>query len=517
MEPVTLSVACSEHDYRGAERLRFADPLLEQEFQQEYFQPKANAFISTWGLLPGVAILMGFWLLDVMSVSSNNGVVLRIRICEILPLLVLWILRKHPLVDRALRGLYTFYLWWLGTSVMLIIAAVPSADPVHRAYVVSLPMVVLTMFIAKPYWRLALTCAALLAIEYVLLVWGMGIDPLLLGGDWRGVAGVELVLLSALTIGAITCYVIETGERREFVAQYILREAKARLAAQKEELADTLSSLEVANEELRRLARERSELAAIAAHDLKNPLAGIKLQLEVLQRYSHRMSPQQFEATLQTMTDAAERMLSIVSTFLDHHAIETGNFHVNCSTFDLGEVLAAATKQLQPRSAAKGIVLCFERQPAVVYADQNLTLHVTENLISNAIKFSPSNSTVEIFLADSKSGMITFGVRDQGPGLTESDQAKLFGAFQRLSAKPTGGESSTGLGLSITKRMVEAMGGRIWCESRPGMGATFFVALPAMNVQSPNGTDTVPSAAVRLHDVSDSLRSSVDERLLTTG
>lgn len=514
MERITITVACSEHDYRGAERLRFADPLLEQEFQREYFHPKAYDFISTWGLLPGVAILLGFGALDVVSISANQGVVAALRFLEILPLVLLWLFRKHPLIVRGLRGLYTLYLWWLGTSVLLIIAAVPPADPVHRAYVVSLPMVVLTMFIAKPYWRLALTCAALLAVEYALLVFGMGVDPLLLGGDWRGVAGVELVLLSALTIGAITCYVIETGERREFVAQHILREARACLAAQKEELADTLSSLEVANEELRRLARERSELAAIAAHDLKNPLAGIKLQLELLQRYSRRMSPQQFEATLQTMTDAAERMLSIISTFLDHHAIETGNFNVARSTFDLGEVLAAAIKHLQPRSAAKGITLRFERQTAMVLADPNLVLHVAENLISNAIKFSPLNSTVEVFLAGCSDGMVTFGVRDRGPGLTESDRAKLFGAFQRLSAKPTGGESSTGLGLSITKRMVEAMGGRIWCESEPGNGATFFVALPAASEQSSDGTDALLPASVEANPQCDSVQSSVPDRVL---
>jgi signal transduction histidine kinase len=149
-----------------------------------------------------------------------------------------------------------------------------------------------------------------------------------------------------------------------------------------------------------------------------------------------------------------------------------------------------------------------------VLADQNLALHVAENLISNAIKFSPFSSTVEIFLADRCVGMVTFGVRDQGPGLTESDQAKLFGAFQRLSAKPTGGESSTGLGLSITKRMIEAMGGCIWCESEPGKGATFFVALPAASQQSTNGTDAVLLASVEPHPQCDSVQTSVPDRVL---
>src|SRR5690606_13808542 len=113
MERSTFTVACSEHDYRGAERLRFADPLLEQEFQQEYFHPKAYDFISTWGLLPGVAILLGFGPLDLVSISANQGVVATLRFLEILPLVLLWLFRKHPLVVRGLRGLYTLYLWWL--------------------------------------------------------------------------------------------------------------------------------------------------------------------------------------------------------------------------------------------------------------------------------------------------------------------------------------------------------------------------------------------------------------------
>jgi signal transduction histidine kinase len=101
---------------------------------------------------------------------------------------------------------------------------------------------------------------------------------------------------------------------------------------------------------------------------------------------------------------------------------------------------------------------------------------VLDNLISNAIKYSPPGR--EVFVRVSRStASARIEVQDQGPGLTAEDQRKLFGKFARLSARPTGNESSTGLGLAITKRLVDAMGGRIWCESSPGQGATFFVEL----------------------------------------
>lgn len=510
-----VSVFCSENDYIGANRLRFANPVLELEFEQRYFHPKAYSFISKWGLLPGVVILIGFGALDAVSVSANHTVVLGLRFLQILPLILLWVLRKHSLIAKAMRWLYTLYLWWLGSSVLIIIAFIPTTDPVHRAYVVSLPMVVLTMFIAKPHWRLALSCALLLVIEYSVLVWHFGIDPLALGGDWRSVAGVDLVLVSALVIGAITCYVIESGERREFVTLCILQQAQESLAAQKEELLDTLNSLEIANEQLRILASERSQLATIAAHDLKNPIAGIKLQIEILQRYSQRMSQQKIEETLKSVTEATDRMLTIITTFLNHHAIESGNLQVNTTIFDLSEVLRVACKQLHARSATKGISISLNVRSIRVVADQTLVLHIVENLLSNAIKFSPPRSTVEIFLIDPVDLYVAFGVRDQGPGLTEEDRAKLFGAFQRLSAKPTGGESSTGLGLSITKRMVEAMGGRIWCESEPGNGATFYVALPAADEQLTQDTDTAQHAVVESHAQGDSVLNSVEDSKLS--
>jgi signal transduction histidine kinase len=102
---------------------------------------------------------------------------------------------------------------------------------------------------------------------------------------------------------------------------------------------------------------------------------------------------------------------------------------------------------------------------------------IFDNLISNAVKFSPRQSSIAITVScQGEKALVT--VKDQGPGLTPEDKKKLFGKFQRLSARPTGGESSTGLGLSIAEQLVRKAGGRIWAASETGQGSTFYVELP---------------------------------------
>ena len=113
----------------------------------------------------------------------------------------------------------------------------------------------------------------------------------------------------------------------------------------------------------------------------------------------------------------------------------------------------------------------------MVQLDPGVTVQVLENLVSNAVKYSPPGTDIFVRLKSCPQSA-RVEVQDQGPGLNAEDQTKLFGKFARLSAKPTGGEHSTGLGLSIVKKMVEAMGGKVWCETEPGHGATFIVEFP---------------------------------------
>jgi two-component system, sensor histidine kinase and response regulator len=122
-------------------------------------------------------------------------------------------------------------------------------------------------------------------------------------------------------------------------------------------------------------------------------------------------------------------------------------------------------------------------QDFLVKADEQLLYQVCENLISNAVKYSPLDTNVWISVTEKPQEAeietkIRLSFRDEGPGISEEDQKRLFKRFARLSAQPTGGEQSTGLGLSIVIKMVEVMKGKVWCESVLGKGAEFIVELP---------------------------------------
>jgi signal transduction histidine kinase len=137
------------------------------------------------------------------------------------------------------------------------------------------------------------------------------------------------------------------------------------------------------------------------------------------------------------------------------------------------------------RAALKNITLHFSTDTAQVpvYADTSALAQVIDNLLSNAVKYSPQGKNVFVRLREIDS-KVRIEIQDEGEGIAPKEMEKLFGKFVRLTARPTGGEDSTGLGLSIVKKLVEAMNGKVWCESQSGTelsasGTTFIVELPS--------------------------------------
>ncbi len=236
-----------------------------------------------------------------------------------------------------------------------------------------------------------------------------------------------------------------------------------------------------ARERLREMNDEKNEFMGIAAHDLRSPLNAVKGYSEmVLEDPALGMENGELIGRIQ---QAVARMAEMVQNLLDANRIERGEMQLHLAPVDLAAGVAAVVETQRPCATAKQQTLQWQNEagPASVVADATVLTQVIENLVSNAVKYSPRGKNIFVRLKRHAQG-VRVEVQDEGPGLSAEDQKKLFGKFARLSAKPTGGEHATGLGLSIVKKMVEAMNGKVWCETELGRGATFIVEFPATPV-----------------------------------
>jgi len=235
-----------------------------------------------------------------------------------------------------------------------------------------------------------------------------------------------------------------------------------------------------ANEELVRLNNEKNNLIGIVAHDLKSPLNQIKGLISVI-KVSAQNLDEQTSKYIDTIDASATRLNEMVAKILDVEAIESQTLNINFEDTNLSELLTECAERFKVNAVEKEIELIFDIEDGLVaHVDPDYTNQIYENLISNAIKFSPKYLKIFISLKE-KDGKAICTVKDEGPGISKDDMKKLFGKYQKLSAKPTGNETSTGLGLSIVKKYVEAMKGEIWCESEINKGASFSVSFDLAN------------------------------------
>lgn len=257
-------------------------------------------------------------------------------------------------------------------------------------------------------------------------------------------------------------------------------------------LQDTLkkrnAQLEAVNTNLRQMNSEKDEFLSIAAHDLRNPLSFIITSIQLMREDNRLQHMPDLDRYLESIEISAERMVGLISNLLDVNAIEAGKMNCNPQPVNFADAIQSVIMQNQSNAARKNITLLWEAPDKEAFAllDYDLIARVVDNLVSNAIKYSPTGKRVwlNLEIPDQPEECLLFSVRDEGPGLTEDDQGKLFKKFARLSARPTGGEHSTGLGLSIVKRLVFLMHGEVWAESAgQGQGSTFFVRVPRLNLE----------------------------------
>jgi signal transduction histidine kinase len=228
------------------------------------------------------------------------------------------------------------------------------------------------------------------------------------------------------------------------------------------------------NAELALLNQEKNYFLGMAAHDLRNPLYIILLQSEFL--LQECQDPKYCEV-LEGIRNSSEFISRLVEDLLDVANIESGQLRLDYTPLDLPRLVERNVAWNRVLAAKKQINITFESEALpTVMIDSAKFEQILNNLLGNAVKFSEPGSQVEVRLNREGENFL-LRVRDKGVGMSDKEQSKLFKIFQhgRLG---TEGEKSTGLGLVIVKRIVEGHGGKIWLESQPGAGTTFFVSLP---------------------------------------
>ncbi len=330
------------------------------------------------------------------------------------------------------------------------------------------------------------------------------------------------VLTAGVAILMIGVLLLVLRYRSKQRSEATLRAKNAEILRQQAILEEQAASIEITNTELQtlnvelqRLSAEKDEFLGIAAHDLKNPLAGIAITATMLHNYLHRMSHEEIKLQLSKIRQIAERMKHIVNNLLNVNALERGALPLTIQDCDAVSLVSGVVEEYRQAAEAKDIKLIMQTHHAeprtgfhtefIVRTDALLLTEIASNLLSNAIKYSPPRKTVWVKLLSADEAASLYGssepltdnsvllvVQDEGPGLSDEDKSKLFGKFMRLSARPTANEDSTGLGLSIVKKMVEALQGRVWCESTLGNGATFMVKLPNLRDEQRFSLDQTP-------------------------
>jgi len=223
---------------------------------------------------------------------------------------------------------------------------------------------------------------------------------------------------------------------------------------------------------------EKNRLVEVLAHDLKNPLGTVRFSARLLKE---REAGGRTGELVDIIDDAAERALGIVESLLDERGLEYAREKMQVAWLSLDEVVASVIETFSERAADKKIAIEWSTpaKPVFVRADREALFRVLENLLSNALKFSPAGTrvTLEVF-QEEDSGV--FRIKDEGPGIPAHETNGLFQRYARLGPKPTGGESSTGLGLSIVRELTEAMDGGIEYRPADSGGAEFRLILPAV-------------------------------------
>ena len=271
--------------------------------------------------------------------------------------------------------------------------------------------------------------------------------------------GITLLAIALAVIGGLIAYGLVQN-----------RKANRRLTATNELIIQQ-------NEKLSELNFEKNSLISIVSHDLNTPFATIQVWGQVLLNGAEKLSDEQKKA-LAKIVQASNYGEQMIQRILDVEKEDIGKHKMQLENFDLRLFVEQVMESFQQVAERKAIQLHAELPDKQLYVltDKQLVSRICENLLSNAIKYTPRGKNIWVSISDEQDA-ISIKIRDEGVGIEKDELPYLFSKYSKISSQPTDSESSTGLGLSIVKRIVEEINGKIFCESEPGKGSLFTVVL----------------------------------------
>jgi signal transduction histidine kinase/ActR/RegA family two-component response regulator/HAMP domain-containing protein len=291
----------------------------------------------------------------------------------------------------------------------------------------------------------------------------------------RSAAAVPLVIAERRT-GVLAAYTRD--DRRLGDGDLRLLALLAAQAAPALEAARLHAELVGTNAELARASRHKSDFLASMSHELRTPLNAMLGFTELVLDYEQTLDPARRAHYMRHIHSSGQHLLTLINETLDLAKVESGQMELRIATFDVSAVVGDVLATMEPLAASAGVELVSDcPAPLVMEADEDKVRQVLLNLVSNAIQFTPEGGRVTVEAAP-EAEWIGICVADTGVGIAEEDHERIFEAFQQLNGDAGPPRGGTGLGLALTRRLIELHGGRVRVESRPGQGSRFHVELP---------------------------------------
>jgi len=245
--------------------------------------------------------------------------------------------------------------------------------------------------------------------------------------------------------------------------------------------------------ERRRLDRMKDEFISTVSHELRTPLTSLRAALGLVASGALEKRPEKIRPMLDIALANCDRLVRLVNDIVDFERIGNGSLPLHKSEWNAIDLLRRAMDPERSSAVRAGLTFRIDAQPVDVWADGDRILQVLGNLIRNAIKFSEKGGEIRLAARASSEKEVTFEVQDQGSGIPAEKLDLIFDRFQQADASDSRLQGGTGMGLALCRGIVNQHGGRIWVQSNPGRGSTFFFTVEQYVPKDDSEVETEPA------------------------